>query len=55
MRAACMYAFLCAQPCGNLLVNMLAFVEVVLEVEPRAWYELSEHSITEPHQGSTKQ
>ena len=29
--------FLCAQPCGNVLVNTPAFVVVVLEVEPRAW------------------
>lgn len=50
MRAAYMYTLLCTQPCGNLLVNTPAFVVVVLQVEPRAWYVLSEHSITEPHQ-----
>lgn len=54
MRATYMYTFLCAQPCGNLLVNTPTFVVVALQVEPRAWYVLSEHSITEPHQRSTK-
>lgn len=54
MRTAFMYAFLCAQPCGNLLGNTPAFVVVALQVEPKAWYVLSKHSITEPHQRSTK-